>query len=248
MNILVTSGGTTEQIDQVRSITNTSTGRLCSLVAEEFGRSANVDKIFYVCSESAIRPMSPKVKYYPVRSVNSLVDAVTEVLTTEKVDVIIHGMAVSDYRTRAVTSIEALAEGLAAKGGCTVEDILKVLDETSLDTEHTKISSDMANPVILMEKTPKVISLLRGLAPEAIIVGFKLLNDVTEDHLLDVAHELLQKNDCNYVLANDLRDISGDRHVGYLLNKDKKYTCFATKQEIAAGIFQQIQKHRREAL
>ncbi|MBE6032272.1 MAG: phosphopantothenoylcysteine synthase [Clostridiales bacterium] len=247
MNILVTSGGTTEQIDQVRSITNTSTGRLCSLIAEEFGRSANVDKIFYVCSETALRPLSPKVKYYPVRSVNSLVDAVTEVLTKEKVDVIIHGMAVSDYRTRAVSSIEAVAEALKAKGEISAEALKAALDETSLDTEHTKISSDMANPMILMEKTPKVISLLRGLAPEAVIVGFKLLNDVPESTLLDVAHELLQKNDCDYVLANDLRDISGDRHVGYLLNKEKKYTCFATKQEIAAGIFQQTQKHRREA-
>ena len=34
MNILITSGGTSEKIDQVRSITNHSTGQLGKMIAE----------------------------------------------------------------------------------------------------------------------------------------------------------------------------------------------------------------------
>ncbi|MFO7160860.1 MAG: phosphopantothenoylcysteine decarboxylase, partial [[Clostridium] cellulosi] len=36
MNVLITAGGTTENIDPVRKIKNTATGRLGSLIAEEF--------------------------------------------------------------------------------------------------------------------------------------------------------------------------------------------------------------------
>ena len=36
MNILITSGGTSEKIDQVRSITNHSTGQLGKMIAERF--------------------------------------------------------------------------------------------------------------------------------------------------------------------------------------------------------------------
>ena len=36
MNIIITSGGTSENIDNVRKITNTATGALGSIIANEF--------------------------------------------------------------------------------------------------------------------------------------------------------------------------------------------------------------------
>lgn len=36
MRVLITAGGTSEKIDNVRSITNHSTGRLGCLIAEKF--------------------------------------------------------------------------------------------------------------------------------------------------------------------------------------------------------------------
>ena len=47
MNILITAGGTTETIDGVRSITNTGTGRLGSLIADEFEKSPMINNIYY---------------------------------------------------------------------------------------------------------------------------------------------------------------------------------------------------------
>ena len=51
MKIIITAGGTNEQIDQVRKIANAASGRLASAVAREFVRQAGgeLEKIFYDC-------------------------------------------------------------------------------------------------------------------------------------------------------------------------------------------------------
>ena len=46
MNIIVTAGGTSEPIDNVRRIANTGTGRLGSLVADELAEADWTDHIF----------------------------------------------------------------------------------------------------------------------------------------------------------------------------------------------------------
>ena len=45
MNIIVTAGGTSEPIDNVRRIANTGTGRLGSLVADELAEADWTDHI-----------------------------------------------------------------------------------------------------------------------------------------------------------------------------------------------------------
>ena len=61
MNIIVTAGGTSEPIDNVRRIANTGTGRLGSLVADELAEADWTGHIFYVCAKDSIRPVSKRV-------------------------------------------------------------------------------------------------------------------------------------------------------------------------------------------
>lgn len=72
MNIIITAGGTTERIDAVRKITNTGTGKLGSLTAEEFIKQggSNIEKIFYICEKGTIVPQL----------------ACAEIITTDGVD------------------------------------------------------------------------------------------------------------------------------------------------------------------
>ena len=58
MNIIVTAGGTSEPIDNVRRIANTGTGRLGSLVADELAEADWTGHIFYVCAKDSNRPVS----------------------------------------------------------------------------------------------------------------------------------------------------------------------------------------------
>lgn len=230
MNILITAGGTSEPIDEVRTITNSATGRLGSLIATQFASLESTDKVYYVCSHSAIKPECDKVEIVYADSTADLQNTLTRLLTEESIDAIIHSMAVSDYRTRAVLTLEDMREISVC------EDFEEKLCSKNLCTDGKKLSSYIENPVIVLEKTPKIISMLRELAPQAVIVGFKLLSNVSREELFEVAHRLLLKNSCDFVLANDGAKIKGDTHKGYLLDKDMNYKEFDTKQDIAKGI------------
>jgi len=206
--IIITSGGTAEPIDHVRSITNRSTGRLGSLIAQRFcDAGAWVE---YVHGPGAAVPDGAFLR--PVQTADDL-QAALRALCAQRVDAMIHGMAVSDYRVKA-----AFAEGGELERGAKIPSTLRELQ-------------------LLLEPAPKVISELRDLVPEAVLVGFKLLDGVDQDVLLRTAMELLQKNRCDFVLANDLRDITPEGHIGYLLDKTGKYVRHSTKEEIAGAIF-----------
>ncbi|MDY5099875.1 MAG: phosphopantothenoylcysteine decarboxylase [Oscillospiraceae bacterium] len=243
INILITAGGTSEPIDNVRRIANTGTGRLGSLIADEFSANSSVDRIFYVCARDSVRPASEKVTCVEIQSVNDLEAAVTQIAGCCPIHAIIHSMAVSDFRVRAVSTVGDLADFLqrgASPDRPLPDEIERGMDEGDLRAGAGKLSSQMHSPLILLEPTQKVIPLLRGLAKDAVIVGFKLLNQVSEEDLLDTAHRLLVKNGCDFVLANDSAQIEGDRHHGYLLDADKNVRTFETKQEIARGIVQTV--------
>jgi phosphopantothenate-cysteine ligase len=95
-----------------------------------------------------------------------------------------------------------------------------------------------------MEKTPKAISRIMKLQPETILIGFKLLAGVNEDELIRVAHDLLIKNDCDFVLANDSEKINADTHEAFLITPDCSYQRFYSKQEIAEGIVKAVIKKK----
>lgn len=254
MNILITAGGTTEKIDNVRSITNTSTGMLGSLIAEAFDKIPDTEKIYYICGKNAVVPRSLKTEVIFVDTVASLEAAVRKVAGEASADIIIHSMAVSDYRVKSVTSALLLADSIKTKldllpGNKPITDsFAKSLLENpkTILNGDGKIRSDFDDLILYMEKTPKIISLYRTLAPDATLVGFKLLDHVTLDTLIDTAFHILQDNRCSFVLANDLRDITGDRHIGYLVDENKNFTHFTTKKEIAAAIAAAAVQRRRK--
>jgi len=62
---------------------------------------------------------------------------------------------------------------------------MAVSDYRIKDAFDGKISSDADEVTITLIKTPKIIAMLRKLAPKAIIVGFKLLFRVDATHLIE---------------------------------------------------------------
>ena len=57
-------------------------------------------------------------------------------------------------------------------------------------SKEAKISSDTDYLFLTLKKTPKIIRSLRQWQPNAVIVGFKLLVDVSKEHLLDIAKKV----------------------------------------------------------
>jgi phosphopantothenate-cysteine ligase len=224
--ILVTAGNTSEPIDSVRSITNTASGKLGSIIADGF--ISRGEDVVYVCGKSAARPAQSPVQTVTVEGVADLARAVKDLCISYRFDCIIHSMAVSDYTVKGILPYEELTR--AAEQGT----------QPVIGSTQGKLSSDIPNPVILLEKAPKVIRLLRDLQPQALLVGFKLLVGVTEDELYLAARKLMEMNDCDYICANDLNHIAGDRHEALLIDRDGHCAKLATKQQIADAVINNI--------
>ncbi|MDR2738724.1 MAG: phosphopantothenoylcysteine synthase [Treponema sp.] len=234
MNILISAGGTRERIDSVRGITNIATGRLGSLIAACFDKVPETKRIFYICGTNAPRPESAKAEITVIEDTADLERAVRELLQNHRVDAIIHSMAVSDYRVRTVTTPARIAE--AAR----TSSLADAFENAPPLGQDGKISSDENRLVIVMEPTPKIISLFHSLAPHALLVGFKLLDNVSREDLINVALKLLEKNHCAFVLANDARDIHNDSHIAYLVDRGRRVQRFEDKCGIALGITENI--------
>jgi phosphopantothenate-cysteine ligase len=161
-------------------------------------------------------------------------------------------MAVSDYRLRTVTTPACIAEAAAAttadvRDSASLRDALaEAIDRAPSLGRDAKISSNEKRLVIVLEPAPKIISLFSSLAPQALLVGFKLLDTVPHETLIDTAHRLLEQNHCAYVLANDVRDIHDDTHIAWLVDKDRRVRRFGDKDEIARGITETVLKKLRE--
>ncbi|MCR5482245.1 MAG: phosphopantothenate--cysteine ligase [Clostridia bacterium] len=252
MNILITSGGTSEKIDDVRFITNFSTGSLGKRIAETFASSEKVDKVFLLHGRNAKLPESEKIEKIPCGGVQEVIETIRRVVAENKIDAIVHSMAVSDYGVDAAFSSRALSEYLAkqfsganmgeslADEEATADLIENMITNFEGYSANGKIRSDVEHLMINLGRTPKIISVFKEFTPRPVIVGFKLLSGVSKAELIDVAHALLLKNECDYVLANDLTSISGENHTGYLIDKDRSEKVFKTKQEIANGIVETV--------
>jgi phosphopantothenate-cysteine ligase len=220
MKFLVTAGGTSESIDRVRCITNFATGRLGSLVADCLAQNPEAERIFYICGETAARPESPKAEILPVTGAADAEAAVRRVLAENSVAAIAHSMAVSDYTVESVTTPRLYAASPLDAG----------LDRTG------KLPSGEDRLILVLRPTVKIISLFHQLAPEALLVGFKLLDGASFDTLIDAAYELLQKNHCAYVLANEVKDMRADTHTGYLVDRGRNVEKYMGKLSIARAI------------
>ena len=65
---------------------------------------------------------------------------------------------------------------------------------------------------MFLKKTPKIISLVKEWNPAIHLIGFKLLVDVSEDYLIEIARKSLIKNQADLIIANDLTQISANQH------------------------------------
>lgn len=236
MRALITSGGTSEKIDDVRAITNHSSGKLGKALAESFAeKGAMIDLI---TTRHAVKPEGASFHIHIIESTMDLEKKITELMTEHTYDAVIHSMAVSDFTPESSVTLEDLETVIADNP----TNLPKSLSDIANQRTEKKISSDTEHLVIVLKKNPKIISLIKTLQPETILVGFKLLVDVPMIELLNVAKESLKKNHADFILANDLAEIRGEKHHGYLIDVHQKVKEAQTKSEIAELITQEVLK------
>ena len=227
MKILVTSGGTSEAIDSVRSITNHSTGRLGKIITETLLAAGH--EVCLITTKRALKPEAhPNLS---IREIDNTNDLLVEMLELVKdYQVLIHSMAVSDYTPVYMTGLDEV------QASSNLEEFL------SKQNHQAKISSTDEVQVLFLKKTPKVISLVKEWNPAIHLIGFKLLVDVTENYLIEIARQSLVKNQADLIIANDLTQISANQHQAIFVEKEELQTV-QTKEEIANLLLEKIQAY-----
>lgn len=217
--IIITAGGTSERIDNVRKITNSSSGKLGLEIANKLIelKGSEIDKIYYIAPKTAFRPDDKLVEWIEVVDTNDLKVNVEKLLRDEHIDYFIHSMAVSDYTVDFVTTARMIKNNIEANKDKDIYDVIVQGDKAIKDT---KISSYEDDLIIKLKRTPKIISLIKDISPETYLVGFKLLDNVKREELISVATNLKIKNKCDLVVANDLANIRKGNHLAYIIKDD----------------------------
>ena len=232
--IIITAGGTSEKIDNVRKITNSSTGKLGMTIANYLLKENNDLLIYYICSKNSLRPSNKNVKIIEIDETMHLKKEIESLLLNEKIDYFIHSMAVSDYMKNYITTIEKIKKSLKKTNN--VDEAFNKIETIN----GNKISSYEDNLVIVLKPTPKIISIIKDISPSTYLIGFKLLDSVSKEELIEIAKKLRDKNKCDLVVANDLATIRNGEHVGYIIDKNNNIEEEIGKDDIAKNIVRRI--------
>ena len=151
-----------------------------------------------------------------------------------KIDYFIHSMAVSDYMVDYITTIERIKTSIK-----NANNINEVFSNIEIINE-SKISSYEDNLVIVLKSTPKIISVIKDISPTTYLIGFKLLDNVTKEELIEVAKKLRDKNKCDLVVANDLKTIRSGKHIAYIIDKNDEIEESYDKDDIAKKLIRRM--------
>jgi len=237
MNIVITAGGTEEKIDEVRKITNMSTGALGAVIAEEILNDwdkenwqdlSNENMIFYICNKKSVRPQYPAhmknhITIIETTDTDSVQDAIQGIPLKENVSMFIHSMAISDYRVQGVYKQEIYGDGFP-----TISSMIPI------DTS-SKMKSDNDEIYLKLVKTQKIIDGIKNLFQNASLISFKLMNNVTEEDLIQTARNQAKRTGSDVVIANDLKIIKEGVHKAFAVSENSE-TLLNGKQEIAEYI------------
>jgi phosphopantothenoylcysteine decarboxylase/phosphopantothenate--cysteine ligase len=211
MKILITSGGTKIPIDRVRSITNMSKGTFGSRIADAFfykglesflnrnEQGNSIEKITFFMAKGSKRPTLQSINddtyedgYRPIEYV--------EYSTFDD-----YKNGIEKLLTEETYDIIVVAAAVSDYGVANY-----------YDGKYRSRKDDMC---IKLVKLPKILPIMRKLAPNSVICGFKLLVDSTEDELVEAMRKQIVESDVDLVIGNDLRDIKADNHSLMVISK-----------------------------
>ncbi len=238
MNVVISGGGTIAPIDDVRHLTNVSTGRFSAEVAEAclrrgasvwhvhapgallpFARSATLDLDEDDVDSEIGRLRAIREEYRSIRgrlhlrrlavgTVSEYADVLRSTLAESRPDLVFLAMAASDFEPT---------------------------------RQNGKISSDRDGLILSMHRTPKVIRSVRDWSPSVFLVGFKLLSGSHPEALIAEAEAACHVNHADVTVANDLRSLREGRHTIHLVRPGHPVETLGPGGSIAADLVDRVQ-------
>jgi phosphopantothenoylcysteine decarboxylase/phosphopantothenate--cysteine ligase len=188
---LVTAGGTREPIDDVRVLTNVSSGTFGIAIARALA-AADVETTLLGSKEALAKLRTPE-------------------------DAAIHRVSFAAYRDLA----ETLAAAAATPTRQDIVFMAAAVADYSPVPTPGKLPSDVETLTLQLRRNPKLIAKFREqFGIQTFLVGFKLLSRAPREELIARAREQLRRYRLNLVVANDLTAIRGGRRTIILVTPE----------------------------
>jgi phosphopantothenoylcysteine decarboxylase/phosphopantothenate--cysteine ligase len=180
MNVIVTAGPTYEPLDQVRRLTNFSTGRLGTELANYLGRLGS--KVTLLRGEQSSYSRKPAGVAVEVFTTTQDLESKLKALAADNVTALLHAAAVSDFRFGKIWQRSADGE-------------LTELHGAKIPTRDGTVLAELL-------PTRKVLGRLRDWFPRARIIGWKYEMEGDRARVLQLAEKQIQDARSDGCVAN----------------------------------------------
>ena len=206
LKILITGGATIEPIDTVRFVTNFSSGKTASFIANRLNHFAEITYLHGKYSQRGEEGLE-QVEY---KDFSDLYDKMEKLISSQKFDYCIHAAAISDFSVDKVYVGDAIHDGLR------------------------KISSD-DELKILFKQNPKIIKQIKIWDPNIKLFGFKLTSNFNEmEEELAIRKVLSSADYCLHNRLEEISGTSHEFTL--YNKKQKKVFSGHSKESIATSI------------
>ncbi len=214
-NVVVTGGGTIAPIDDVRLLTNVSSGRFAAAITEAcLERNATV---WHIHTPPALLPFMRSAKFDldapdPAAEFDRLARLREKWKSVgDRLHLVrLQAGTVADYQQSLKRTLQERAIDVAF--------LAMAVSDFEPEPRAVKISSEAAESLVLhCTRTPKVIRSVRDWSPSTYLVGFKLLSGVSPEVLIRAAEIACRTNRAQLTVANDLELIRQGRHTLHLV-------------------------------
>jgi phosphopantothenoylcysteine synthetase/decarboxylase len=165
MKVVVTAGPSYEPIDEVRRLTNFSTGEMGTRLADRLAGAGF--EVVCLRGTGATYPAAEKCQHEPFTTNDDLLARFAKLSRAHEIAAVFHAAALCDFTVK------------------------RVEDVTGNAVESPKIESGSGGLTLHLEPARKIIRELRGLFPRAVIVGWKYeLSGSRADALRKAWHQI----------------------------------------------------------
>jgi len=239
MNVVVTGGGTLAPIDEVRSITNLSSGRFSAAITEAWlARGATV---VHIHAPGALLPFR--------RDAHLDLDVADEALAAEhdRLDALRRRyqaardrLQLVPLRAGTVSEYATMLERILRSGPIDVAMLAMAVSDYEPVAVRGKLGSDEESLRLDCRRTPKVIRHVRDWAPGVFLVGFKLLVGSDPEELIQRAECDCRTNRADLTVANDLEPLRQGRHVVHLVRPGQEAETLGPSPGLADDVVARI--------
>ncbi len=221
MKLLITYGATREPIDGVRFISNVSSGRTGSYLANYYH---DLGWQVSVLHAQSAKPCRQGIQAETFDTFSDYHEKLRELLQREQFDAVFHLAAVSDFSVREIT-----------EEGSSIEP-----------SEKGKLSSSK-ELTLTLSPNPKVVRKVKSYAlkPLPLVVGFKLTQHADPKERARAVERLAQGEEVDLVVHNDLSQIDPPRkHPFAIYRGDQLISSGQTPRELASHLRQCTEEYQ----